>query len=52
VPEAVIHVPRSESHVLGVMTLRSRLLPLVNLRSMFALPTAIWTRRAASWCSP
>jgi purine-binding chemotaxis protein CheW len=38
VPEAVIHVPRSESHVLGVMTLRSRLLPLVNLRSMFALP--------------
>jgi purine-binding chemotaxis protein CheW len=37
VPEAVIHVPRSESHVLGVMTLRSRLLPLVNLRSMFAL---------------
>ncbi len=38
VPEAVIHVPCSESHVLGVMTLRSRLLPLVNLRSMFALP--------------
>jgi purine-binding chemotaxis protein CheW len=38
VPEAVIHVPRSDSHVLGVMTLRSRLLPLVNLRSMFALP--------------
>jgi purine-binding chemotaxis protein CheW len=38
VPEAVIHVPRSESHVLGVMTLRSRLLPLVNLRSMFSLP--------------
>jgi purine-binding chemotaxis protein CheW len=38
VPEVVIHVPRSESHVLGVMTLRSRLLPLVNLRSMFALP--------------
>ena len=38
VPEAVIHVPHSDSHVLGVMTLRSRLLPLVNLRSMFALP--------------
>jgi len=31
-------VPHSESHVLGVMTLRSRLLPLVNLRSMFGLP--------------
>src|SRR6202167_3149314 len=29
IPEAVIHVPRSDSHVLGVMTLRSRLLPLV-----------------------
>jgi len=38
IPEAVIHVPHSESHVLGVMTLRSRLLPLVNLRTMFALP--------------
>jgi len=38
VPEAIIHVPHSESHVLGVMILRSRLLPLVNLRSMFALP--------------
>jgi purine-binding chemotaxis protein CheW len=38
VPEEVIHVPHAESHVLGVMTLRSRLLPLVNLRSMFALP--------------
>jgi purine-binding chemotaxis protein CheW len=39
VPEAVIHVPHSDSHVLGVMTLRSRLLPLVILRSMFGLPT-------------
>jgi purine-binding chemotaxis protein CheW len=38
VPEKVVHVPHSESHVLGVMTLRSRLLPLVNLRSMFSLP--------------
>jgi len=38
VPETVIHVPHSESHVMGVMTLRSRLLPLVNLRSMFGLP--------------
>jgi len=37
-PEAVIHIPHSESHVVGVMTLRSRLLPLVNLRSMFGLP--------------
>jgi purine-binding chemotaxis protein CheW len=38
VPETVIHVPHSDSHVLGVMTLRSRLLPLVILRSMFGLP--------------
>lgn len=38
VPETIVHVPHSQSHVLGVMTLRSRLLPLVSLRRMFALP--------------
>ena len=38
VPEAVIHVPHSDSHVLGVMTLRNRLLPLVRLRRIFGLP--------------
>ncbi len=38
VPEQIIHVPHSESHVLGVMTLRQRLLPLVSLRRMFNLP--------------
>lgn len=38
VPENIIHVPHSQSHVLGVMTLRNRLLPLVSLRRMFALP--------------
>lgn len=38
VPEKVIHVPHSESHVLGLMTLRNRLLPLVSLRAMFGLP--------------
>lgn len=37
VPDAIIHVPRSESHVIGVMTLRNRLLPLVSLRRMFGL---------------
>jgi purine-binding chemotaxis protein CheW len=37
VPESVIHIPRSDSHVVGVMTLRSRLLPLVSLRYMFGL---------------
>jgi purine-binding chemotaxis protein CheW len=39
IPEQIIHVPHSESHVLGVMTLRNRLLPLVSLRAMFDLPT-------------
>jgi len=38
IPEKIIHVPLSESHVMGVMTLRNRLLPLVNLRRMFNLP--------------
>ncbi len=38
VPETIIHVPHSESYVVGIMTLRSRLLPLVSLRQMFALP--------------
>lgn len=39
VPENIVHVPHAQSHVLGVMTLRNRLLPLVSLRRMFALPT-------------
>lgn len=38
VPDTIIHVPHSESHVIGVMTLRSRLLPLVSLRRLFGLP--------------
>ena len=38
VPDNIVHVPHSESHVLGVMTLRNRLLPLVSLRRMFGLP--------------
>jgi purine-binding chemotaxis protein CheW len=38
VPEHVVAVPHTESHVLGVMTLRNRLLPLVSLRRMFGLP--------------
>jgi len=39
VPDSIIHVPHSEAHVVGVMTLRSRLLPLVSLRRMFGLDT-------------
>jgi len=39
IPEEIIHVPHAESHVMGIMTLRNRLLPLVNLRRMFDLPS-------------
>jgi purine-binding chemotaxis protein CheW len=38
VPETINTIPNSDSHVLGVMNLRNRLLPLVSLRSMFGLP--------------
>jgi purine-binding chemotaxis protein CheW len=38
IPASITQVPNSESHVLGVMTLRNRLLPLVSLRRMFNLP--------------
>lgn len=38
IPAGITHVPNSGSHVLGVMTLRNRLLPLVSLRRMFNLP--------------
>ncbi|MDO9711695.1 chemotaxis protein CheW [Paracraurococcus lichenis] len=40
VPPRINTVPRSESHVIGVMTLRNRLLPLVSLRRMFGMPQA------------
>ncbi|MCG7601112.1 chemotaxis protein CheW [Halomonas sp. McH1-25] len=38
VPADIVSVPKSASHVRGVMTLRQRLLPLVSLREMFQLP--------------
>lgn len=38
VPDTIVHVPHAQPHVLGVMTLRNRLLPLVSLRRLFALP--------------
>ncbi len=40
IPEHISQIPKTEAHVLGVMTLRNRLLPLVSLREMFALPKA------------
>jgi len=38
VPPDIVRVPNTPAHVLGVMTLRTRLLPLVSLRCMFDLP--------------
>lgn len=40
VPDQFTEVPNTPPHVLGVMTLRNRLLPLVSLREMFGLPAA------------
>ena len=37
-PEQISEVPRSETAVLGVVTLRDRLLPLVSLRVLLGLP--------------
>lgn len=39
IPGTIVHVPNSPAHVLGLMTLRERLLPLVSLRSLFSLPS-------------
>jgi purine-binding chemotaxis protein CheW len=36
-PEDITHVPNTSSQVLGVMTLRNRLLPLVSLRDILGL---------------
>jgi purine-binding chemotaxis protein CheW len=38
VPETIAHVPNQPTHVVGLMTLRERLLPLVSLRKLFGLP--------------
>ena len=40
-PDNIVRVPGSQAHVVGVMTLRQRLLPLVSLRRMFGLPEQI-----------
>jgi purine-binding chemotaxis protein CheW len=40
VPGTITQVPQAQPQVVGVMTLRERLLPLVSLRRMFALPGA------------
>lgn len=38
VPGSITAVPNTPHHVLGLMSLRQRLLPLVSLRSLFGLP--------------
>ena len=45
VPDHINRVPKTDSHVLGVMTLRNRLLPLVSLREMFGLPAVPLSER-------
>jgi purine-binding chemotaxis protein CheW len=37
VPEHIIHVPKAQAHVLGIVNLRGRLLPLVSLRQLFGM---------------
>jgi len=37
IPETISKVPRTDNHVLGLIDLRGRLLPLVSLRRLFAL---------------
>jgi purine-binding chemotaxis protein CheW len=39
-PASIAAVPKSDAHVLGIMTLREKLLPLVSLRTMLQLPPA------------
>jgi purine-binding chemotaxis protein CheW len=39
-PDRITQVPQAPGHVLGVITLRDRLLPLVSLRELFSLPHA------------
>ena len=38
VPKEISHIPKSANHVLGIINLRDRLLPLVSLRNMFGMP--------------
>jgi len=42
-PAAITQVPGTPGHVLGVTTLRNRLLPLVSLRTMFGMPVEAFT---------
>jgi purine-binding chemotaxis protein CheW len=45
-PDDIVHVPRSAAHVIGVMMLRNRLLPLASLRCLFGLPARATDERS------
>jgi len=44
-PASVNEVPNTPGHVLGVISLRQRLLPLVSLRSLFGLPPVLYSEQ-------
>jgi len=48
VPEQISTIPNSREHLIGVINLRNRMLPLVSLRSLFGLPPPRRTIRAVS----
>lgn len=44
-PERVSAVPNAPAHVLGLISLRQRLLPLVSLRALFGLPALAYSEQ-------
>jgi len=44
-PAAISELPHSPDHVLGVISLRQRLLPLVSLRTLFGLPRIAYSEQ-------
>jgi purine-binding chemotaxis protein CheW len=44
-PESVSELPNAPGHVLGVISLRQRLLPLVSLRTLFGLPRLAYSEQ-------
>ncbi len=44
-PETISALPGTPGHVLGVISLRQRLLPLVSLRSLFGLPAVPYSEQ-------
>jgi purine-binding chemotaxis protein CheW len=44
-PEKISALPNAPAHVMGLMSLRQRLLPLVSLRSLFSLPGVTYTEQ-------